>query len=49
MVNRITNWISVKQSEPTMVGQDKLQVPTLSINKFVNRKKLKDLKIHRVF
>ena len=23
--------------EPTMVGQDKLQVPTLSINNFVNQ------------
>ena len=29
--------VNAQMPEPTMVGQDKLQVPTLSINNFVNQ------------
>ena len=35
--------------EPTMVGQDKLQVPTLSINNFVNQAEIEGLEDSRVF
>jgi len=35
--------------EPTMVGQDKLQVPTLSINNFVNEAEVQGLEDSRVF
>ena len=35
--------------EPTMVGQDKLQVPTLTINKFVNEAEVQGLEDTRVF
>ena len=28
--------------QPTLVGQDDLQVPTLSINNFVNNQRLRD-------
>ena len=50
MVSRITirSSIPAQLPEPTMVGQDKLQVPTLSVNNFVNQE-LKDLKIHEFF
>ena len=34
MVNHITNRIPLNNSAEPMVGQDKLQVPTLSINNF---------------
>ena len=35
--------------EPTMVGQDKLQVPTLSVNNFVNQAEIEGLEDSRVF
>ena len=34
---------------PTMVGQDKLQIPTLSINNFVNQAEIEGLEDSRVF
>ena len=35
--------------QPTMVGQDELQVPTLSINNFVNQAEIEGLEDTRVF
>ena len=35
--------------QPTMVGQEKLQVPTLSINNFVNQAEVEGLEDTRVF
>ena len=35
--------------QPTLVGQDKLQVPTLSINNFVNQAEVEGLEDTRVF
>ena len=35
--------------EPTMIGQDKLQVPTLTISKFVNEAEVQGLEDTRVF
>ena len=50
MVNRITTWSSIRQlPQPTMVGQDNLKVPTLSINNFVNQAEIEGLEDSRVF
>jgi len=35
--------------KPTMVGQDRLQVPTLSVNNFVNQAEIEGLEDSRVF
>jgi len=35
--------------QPTMVGQDKLQTPTLSINNFVNQAEIQGLEDSRIF
>ena len=35
--------------EPTLIGQDKLQFPTLSINNFVNQAEIEGLEDSRVF
>ena len=40
--------VNAQIPEPTMVGQDKLQVPTLSINNFVNQE-IEGLEDTRVF
>ena len=41
--------VNAQMPEPTMVGQDKLQVPTLSINNFVNQAEIEGLEDTRVF
>ena len=41
--------VNAQMPEPTMVGQDKLQVPTLSISKFVNEAEVQGLEDTRVF
>ena len=41
--------VNAQMPEPTMVGQDKLQVPTLSINNFVNEAEVQGLEDSRVF
>ena len=41
--------VNAQMPEPTMVGQDKLQVPTLTINKFVNEAEVQGLEDTRVF
>jgi len=41
--------VNAQMPEPTMVGQDKLQVPTLTINKFVNEAEVQGLEDSRVF
>jgi hypothetical protein len=41
--------VNAQMPEPTMVGQDKLQVPTLSINNFVNEAEVQGLEDTRVF
>ena len=41
--------VNAQMPEPTMVGQDKLQVPTLSINNFVNQAEIEGLEDSRVF
>ena len=35
--------------EPTLIGQDNLEVPTLSISNFVNQAEIKGLEDSRVF
>jgi len=41
--------VNAQMPEPTMVGQDKLQIPTLSINNFVNQAEIEGLEDSRVF
>ena len=41
--------VNAQMPEPTMVGQEKLQVPTLSINNFVNQAEIEGLEDSRVF
>ena len=41
--------VNAQMPEPTMVGQEKLQVPTLSINNFVNQAEIEGLEDTRVF
>ena len=41
--------VNAQMPEPTMIGQDKLQVPTLSINNFVNQAEIEGLEDSRVF
>ena len=41
--------VNAQMPEPTMVGQDKLQVPTLSVNNFVNQAEIEGLEDSRVF
>lgn len=43
------SFLSAQMPEPTLVGQDRLQVPTLSINKFVNQAEVQGLEDSRVF
>ena len=35
--------VNAQMPEPTLVGQDKLQIPTLSINNFVNQAEIEGL------
>jgi curli biogenesis system outer membrane secretion channel CsgG len=41
--------VNAQMPEPTMVGQDELRVPTLSINNFVNQAEIEGLEDSRVF
>ena len=41
--------VNAQMPEPTMVGQDKLQIPTLSISNFVNQAEIEGLEDSRVF
>ena len=41
--------VNAQMPEPTMVGQDKLQIPTLSINNFVNQAEIEGLEDSSVF
>ena len=41
--------VNAQMPEPTMIGQDKLQVPTLSVNNFVNQAEIEGLEDSRVF
>tara|TARA_R100000008_G_C3578069_1_gene166538 strand:+ start:315 stop:827 length:513 start_codon:yes stop_codon:yes gene_type:complete len=41
--------IHAQLPQPTMVGQDRLQIPTLSISKFVNQAEVEGLEDTRVF
>ena len=41
--------VNAQMPEPTMVGQDKLQFPTLTINNFVNQAEIEGLEDSRVF
>ena len=41
--------VNAQMPEPTMVGQEKLQIPTLSINNFVNQAEIEGLEDTRVF
>jgi hypothetical protein len=41
--------VQAQLPQPTMVGQDKLQTPTLSINNFVNQAEIQGLEDSRIF
>ena len=41
--------VNAQMPEPTMIGHDKLQIPTLSINNFVNQAEIEGLEDTRVF
>ena len=41
--------VNAQMPEPTMVGQDELQIPTLTINNFVNQAEIVGLEDTRVF
>lgn len=41
--------VNAQMPEPTMVGQEKLQFPTLTINNFVNQAEIEGLEDSRVF
>jgi hypothetical protein len=41
--------VNAQMPEPTLIGQDKLQFPTLSINNFVNQAEIEGLEDSRVF
>jgi len=41
--------VNAQMPEPTMIGQDELKIPTLTINKFVNQAEVEGLEDTRVF
>ena len=41
--------VNAQMPQPTLVGQDELQIPTLSINNFVNQAEIEGLEDTRVF
>ena len=41
--------VNAQMPTPTMVGQDELQVPTLTINNFVNQAEVEGLEDTRIF
>ena len=41
--------VNAQMPEPTLVGQDNLQIPTLSISNFVNQAEIEGLEDSRVF